>query len=108
MALPFDPASATLDAEVFARWSAHDPVTRAGTPDGEAALRELALVFLDAGNRDEHGLHFAARALAERCRAAGAKVHFEEFDGGHRGTSHRYELSLPMLAGALHAQLPGA
>jgi enterochelin esterase family protein len=108
VSLPFDPADATLDAEAFARWSAHDPVTRAGTPDGAAALRQLALVFLDAGNRDEHGLHFAARALAERCRAAGVKVHFEEFDGGHRGTSHRYELSLPMLARALHAQLPSA
>lgn len=101
VALPFDPASAVLRPEVFARWLAHDPLTRAGTPEGAAALRALSLVYVDAGARDEHGLQFAARALAARCRAAGAPVHYDEFDGGHRGTSHRYELSLPMLARAL-------
>lgn len=103
VALPFDPASALPVAEVFARWLAEDPLTRMRAPEAGAALRGLALLYLDAGLSDEHGLQFAARALGDAARAAGANVHLEEFAGGHRGTSHRYELSLPRLARALTA-----
>ncbi len=98
-ALPFDPRTATLKPEVWERWLAHDPLDRlAREPD---ALRSAALVFLDAGDRDEHGLHFAARLMAERLAARGAPLMHEEFPGGHRGTAHRYERSLPLLLGAL-------
>lgn len=103
VALPFDPATALPVAEVFARWLAEDPLTRMRAPEAGTALRGLALLYLDAGLSDEHGLQFAARALGDAARAAGANVHLEEFAGGHRGTSHRYELSLPRLARALTA-----
>ena len=61
----------------------------------------MELILLDTGNRDEHGLHFGARLLKRAFEAHGAKVALEEFDGGHRGTSHRYETSLPRLLAAL-------
>jgi hypothetical protein len=35
--------------------------------------------------------------MAELLRARGVALEFEEFDGGHRGTGHRFESSLPRL-----------
>ena len=48
-------------------------------------------MYLDAGNRNEHGLCFGARRMAELLRARGVALEFEEFDGGHRGTGYRFE-----------------
>lgn len=104
VALPFDPATAEPRASVFDLWHAEDPLTRMRAPEATAALRGLSLLYLDAGQSDEHGLQFAARALAAAASQAGARVQLEEFPGGHRGTSHRYELSLPALARALTAE----
>jgi len=99
-ALPFDPKTAVLN-EGWDRWLAHDPLGRlAGL---KAAAESLRTVFLDAGDADEHGLHFAARMLFEALREAGATVTYEEFSGGHRGTSYRYGTSLPLLVDALRA-----
>lgn len=103
VALPFHAATALPDAAVFERWLAEDPLTRMQAPEAAAALRGLSLLYLDAGQSDEHGLQFAARALHAAAQAAGANVHLEEFPGGHRGTSHRYATSLPRLARALDA-----
>ncbi|MBW2460639.1 MAG: esterase [Deltaproteobacteria bacterium] len=100
--LPFDPRTGELQPEVWARFVAQDPVVRA--PACQDALRQLTLVYLDAGNEDEYGGQFAARKLDEVLRAAGANVHFEEFPGGHRGTSYRYEDSLPCLIEALASE----
>ncbi|MDH5492867.1 MAG: esterase family protein [Myxococcales bacterium] len=100
-ALPFDPRSAELRPEVWGRWLEHDPLLRIeGAAD---ALRSMRLVFLDAGDRDEHGLQFAARRMFAAMQAQGVAVRHQEFPGGHRGTSMRYETSLPILAGALDA-----
>lgn len=99
LALPFDPRTALPIPEIWSRFLAHDPVTI--LERDRDALRDLALVYLDAGDRDEHGLHFAARRVAELCRARGARVRHEEFAGGHRGTHARYAVSLPALIAAL-------
>ncbi|MBW1830957.1 MAG: esterase [Deltaproteobacteria bacterium] len=63
--------------------------------------KTMSLIYVDAGNRDEHGLHFAARMLDEALRKRGLPVHYEEYEGGHRGTSWRYEVSLPQIVEAL-------
>ncbi|MEM9070475.1 MAG: alpha/beta hydrolase-fold protein [Myxococcota bacterium] len=97
--LPFDLRTAAIDDDAWGRWLAHDPLVR--IPDHAGALTQMKQIFLDAGNRDEHGLHFAARLLYDALRDVGAPVHFEEFDGGHRGTSYRYEVSLPLLVDTL-------
>jgi S-formylglutathione hydrolase FrmB len=101
-ALPFDPHTGEIVPAVWQRFKAWDPVTMVATH--AEALRRMKLVFLDAGDRDEWALDIAARVLADRMRAAGVNVEHEEFEGGHMGTSHRYEVSLPRLAAALGAR----
>jgi enterochelin esterase family protein len=99
VALPFDPSTALPRPEVWARFLDHDPVVR--LERDPQAMKSHALIFLDAGDRDEHGLHFAARRMAELLAARGARVVHEEFPGTHRGTHHRYAVSLPRLIAAL-------
>jgi enterochelin esterase family protein len=98
-ALPVDLGTGEIVPEVWARWLAHDPLHLV---DARAdALQRMRAVYLDAGDVDEHGLHFAARALEARLTARGVPTVRHEFEGGHRGTSHRYTVSLPFLVGAL-------
>jgi enterochelin esterase family protein len=102
VALPFDLGTGELDHAVWRRWKAWDPIDLvAGHVD---ALRSLKAIYLDAGTRDEHALDLGARVLAARLRALGVPFHHEEFDDGHRGTSYRYDVSLPLLASALGAE----
>jgi enterochelin esterase-like enzyme len=97
--IPMDPANGELRDEVWARWLQHDPLRRIDS--ATAALRTMSLIYMDAGNQDEHGLHFAARMLNDALGERGLPVRYEEFDGGHRGTSWRYEVSLPQIVDAL-------
>lgn len=97
--LPFDLDTGAPDRDVLAAWDRFDPVHAS-----DAALRELGdlrLLMLDAGDRDEHLLHLGARRLARRLHGLGVAHVHEEFPGGHRGTSHRWDVSLPRIAAAL-------
>ena len=100
--LPFDPKTGALRAEVWRRWLDQDPLVRIARD--EESLRTMSLVYLDAGNRDEHGLHFAGRMLADSLSARQLPVHYEEFEGGHRRISWRYEMSLPQMIKALRSE----
>lgn len=93
--LPIDLRTGELRADVWARWVEHDPVVRLDRD--ETALRSMRWVFLDAGDRDEHGLQMGARRMADRLRARGVALQHEEFAGGHRRSGHRYETSLTAL-----------
>ncbi len=97
--LPFDHETGELRDAVFARWRAFDPVEACAAHQAE--LARLRLRYLDCGNRDEHALDVGARVLARRLREMGLDVRHEEFDDGHRGTSYRHAVSLPLLAQAL-------
>jgi enterochelin esterase family protein len=98
-ALPVDLATGEVIPEIWSRWLAHDPLALI---DSRAeALSRMRAIYLDAGDVDEHGLQFAARALEARLAAHGIPVVRHEFEGGHRGTSHRYAISLPYLISAL-------
>jgi S-formylglutathione hydrolase FrmB len=99
LALPVEPRTGKLRADVWARWLTFDPVERAAVY-GEV-LADFALVFLDAGLRDEYHLQYGCRQLADALRARGVAVHHEEFDDGHMGVSYRYESSLPLMTRAL-------
>jgi enterochelin esterase-like enzyme len=104
VALPFDLGTGELDHAVWRRWKALDPVDLvAAHVEG---LRAMKVIYLDAGTRDEHALDLGARVLAARLRALGVPFHHEEFDDGHRGTSYRYDVSLPLLAAAVGAEAP--
>jgi len=100
--LPIDLRTGELVAEVWAEWLAHDPITRIAHDTN--ALRTMRLVYLDAGDRDEHGLQLGARRIADQLRARLVAFRHEEFVGGHRNTAHRYETSLPALLAVLETK----
>ncbi len=100
--LPFEPGTGALRNDVWRDWLAEDPVSRIDA--SIEALKTMSLIYLDAGNRDEHGLHFAARMLQSAMSAHQLRVHYDEFEGGHRGTSWRYDTSLPRMIRALRRE----
>lgn len=97
--LPIDVRTGELVSEVWAQWLANDPLTRIAVMPN--ALTTMRLVYVDAGDRDEHGLQLGARRIADLLRARSVQLRHEEFVGGHRNTSHRYETSLPALIAVL-------
>lgn len=103
IALPFDVESGTLDQDVLRRWFEWDPVQMIEQEEHQQALRGMRLVYVDCGTRDEHHLHWGARRFASKLRACGIEHEHQEFEGGHRGTSHRLDVSFPMLYDALVA-----
>ncbi len=99
--LPFDPATGSTRAEVFASWLEFDPVRAAALrPEG---LRRLRVLHLDAGKADEFHLQLGARLLSKELTRLGVAHVHEEFEGGHRNTSGRWDVSLPLLVRALPA-----
>jgi enterochelin esterase family protein len=99
--LPFDQATGSTRAEVFEHWLTFDPVRAASArPEG---LRRLRLLHLDAGKADEYHLQLGARLLSRELARLGVAHLHEEFEGGHRNTSARWDVSLPLLVRALPA-----
>ena len=99
--LPVDFETGAVDFDVLRSWQRHDPILRAEDPAAQEALRRLDLLFLDAGDRDEYHLHLGLRRFVARLRAAEVPHVHEEFPGGHRGTNHRYDVSIPRLVAAM-------
>ncbi len=96
---PVDPVTGELLPSVWRRWRAHDPIDRAA--DQAESLRSLRLLYMDCGNRDEYGIHLGCRILARRLTQLSIVHRYEEFDGGHSDTRHRYDISLPALSAAM-------
>jgi len=97
--LPFDPETGLTRPEVFAHWRNFDPLhVAAACPEG---LRRLSILYIDVGRSDEYLLQFGARLLCRELDRLGIAYRFEEFEGGHRNTSFRYDVSLPAIAAAL-------
>ncbi|MBX5492607.1 MAG: esterase [Chloroflexi bacterium] len=97
--LPFDPYTGELDATVWARWLAWDPVNLVA--EHAAALRGLRLLHFECGTRDEYHLHYGARILARRLTAHQVPYLHEEFDDSHTRTAYRYPAAFARLAAAL-------
>lgn len=97
--LPCDVHTGKLDPDVWERWLAWDPVNMVA--DHAEGLGDLRCLYIDCGNRDEFHLHLGARVLTRKLEALGVAHQYEEFDGGHSKTDHRYDVSLPLLATAL-------
>ncbi len=96
---PFDLDTGEHRADVWARWQAWDPVRMAATH--APGMRGLRAIYVDCGTHDEFALHWGARALVARLRAAGLTVEHQEFADGHMNVAYRYDVSLPRLARAL-------
>lgn len=92
---PMDLYTGEINEDVWARWLQHDPVELVSQYANN--LKQLRLLFIDCGTRDEHNLHYGARILARRLQAHGVPFEHEEFDDGHRSTWYRYDVSLPKL-----------
>ena len=101
--LPFDIHTGEMVPDVWARWLENDPVYMLDTPTYRDALRDFALVYLDAGIYDEYNLHLGARIFTGRLKAHNIAHHHEEFDAGHMNINYRYDVSLAALAKALRA-----
>jgi hypothetical protein len=99
--LPVDFETGEVDFEVIAALSEMDPIRRVEDAAQRAGLEQLDLLFIDAGRFDEYNLQIAARRFVARLEALGVAHVYEEFDGGHRGMSWRYGVSLAMIAEAL-------
>ncbi|ADU50517.1 esterase [Thermaerobacter marianensis DSM 12885] len=99
IALPVDLETGALRPEVWERWLALDPVRLA--PRVAGALQSLRLLYVDCGRQDEFNLLWGARQLHRLLQQLGIPHVYEEFDGGHFGTAHRYDVSLPLLYRAL-------
>jgi S-formylglutathione hydrolase FrmB len=97
--LPCDLETGAFREDVWRRWLDHDPLRL--LESHAAALRSLELLYLDCGTVDEFNLQHGARLFHRRLAELGVRHEYEEFEGGHRGVSYRYDTSLPKLARAL-------
>ena len=85
--------------EVWARWKAFDPLEAA--PRHAQALRDLALLYLECGLRDEFHLQWGLRRLVRVLEREGVSFEHAEHAGGHRGIDERWDIVLPKLIAAL-------
>ena len=97
--LPFELSSGTFRDDVWERWLAHDPVRM--IPERLDALKQMALIYLDCGTKDEWFLDVGTRWMASLMRENGLEVVHEEFDSGHMSIQFRYNRSLPLISKAL-------
>lgn len=100
--LPVDWRTGAVDFERFRSWGRFDPVVRADKDDAAAAaLAQLDLLYLHAGESDEYHLQLGAARLSTVLHRRGVDHVHETFPGTHRGTSWRFDVSLPRLVAAL-------
>ncbi len=98
--LPFEFHTGQLRPRVWQRWLDRDPVVMLEEEKHVEALRQMKLIYLDCGKRDEYALHYGARIFSRRLSQLNIPHHHEEFDGGHRHTQFRYDMSLRAISEA--------
>ena len=82
---PVDPKTGRVRPPVFARWRAHSPTAWLADPARAAAIKAAldGRIYLDAGVRDEFGLHATTRAFSRALDRAGIQHRFETVRSGH-------------------------
>jgi S-formylglutathione hydrolase FrmB len=99
IALPVEPYTCERVEAVWRRWLAWDPIELLDQYGDN--LRQMRLLYMDCGTRDEFALHFGARVMAKRLAERGIAYEYQEFEDGHMSVQYRYDVSLPKLAQAL-------
>ena len=97
--LPADLHTGRLLPERWGRWLAWDPVRM--IPEHADALRQLRLLYIDCGDRDQYHLHYGARQMRAALDAAGVAHEYEEFADNHSNIHYRMDVSLPRLWAAI-------
>jgi hypothetical protein len=97
--IPFEIETGRLIEDVWQRWLRWDPVRMASAHAD--ALRSMCRIYLDAGRDDEFFLDLAAQAFSAELTRLGVEHTLELFEGGHRGLSYRYPISIAEMARAL-------
>ena len=96
--LPWDFHTGQFNPAVWQRWLEHDPLTVLENDAYSDALHQMKLVFLDCGRFDEYALQYGARRFVQKLAQLNIAHTYEEFDGGHRHTQFRYDVSLKAIS----------
>jgi S-formylglutathione hydrolase FrmB len=104
IALPFDLETGQIDEAVFQRWLQWDPVEMIDIEAHQSALKQLRLLFVDCGSRDEYHLQWGARGFRKKLEGYEVPHEYEEFPDGHRSTSYRLDVSIPKIYAAMSAK----
>ena len=99
--LPFDLHTCEMDSQRWSQWLAHDPLNL--VESYATQLASLKMLYIDVGSRDQYNIQYGTRAFIKHLEKLDIDHHFEEFDGTHSGMDWRLDISLPILAKALHA-----
>jgi enterochelin esterase family protein len=101
--VPCDLQTGAFREDVWDRWLACDPFMMLDEKRYTDALKQMKLVYLDCGVKDEWHLHLGARLMSRKLSAYGIAHEHQEFDDGHMNVQYRYDVTLPMMARVLGA-----
>jgi len=97
--LPVDLYTGELDEEHWSHWLAHDPINFVGELGDN--LRDLDLVYIDCGNKDQYHMVYGSRILHRKLEDMEITHMYEEFDDNHSSIDYRLDRSIPLLVDAL-------
>jgi len=98
---PFDLETGEIKQDVWNRWISFDPTRM--VVKYQDNLKKMKLIYIDCGMSDQFNIHWGCRILHSKLEKMRIRHFYEEFPGGHSKTSHRYDVSLPMISRELAA-----
>ncbi len=97
----FDLETGALIDEPYQRLLAWDPLNM--VDHHVTDLKSLRWIHLEAGTKDEYGLHLGHRQLAAKLRGLGIEVTVDEYPGKHGGHHHRMPQRIARMVERLEA-----
>lgn len=97
--LPIDLETGAVRDEVWQRWREHDPLVL--LEHRAEALRNLKLIYLDCGRRDEFHLQVGMRLFHRGLDHLGIPHQYTEHEEGHFNLNYRYAYSLQAISDAI-------
>lgn len=92
---PFNLKTGEISFSVWNKWLNLDPIRM--VERYSTNLKQMKLIYIDCGTRDEFNLIWGARMLHSKLENLGIKHFYEEFDGGHMNIGFRYDISLQKI-----------
>jgi len=97
--LPFDTFTGEFYPDRWEKWLEHDPVNLVDEYGDN--LRDLDIVFIDCGDKDQYHMLYGARTLHQQLEEMEIDHIYEEFSDNHSSIDYRLDRSLPLLIEAL-------